>query len=91
MDKKFKFIELPSPEIELSVDGSAKILGGVICSIKYEICLDGKNGNCEIGPGGNTYNPNIPCGGNPTGCGDGMLCNEFGPVCGKLNCANYDN
>lgn len=31
MDKKFKFIELPRPEITLTPEGEANILGGEIC------------------------------------------------------------
>lgn len=42
MNDKFKFIELPRPEVELSPDGCAQILGGKSSSNE----LDGEcNGN----------------------------------------------
>lgn len=80
-NQKFKFIELPHPEIELSPDGSALLLGGIVCSINYQQCEGGKSSPCETGPGGNAYNVNMPCGSNPTGCGDGLLCNEYSLTC----------
>ncbi len=42
-DQKFKFIELPHPEIELSPDGSALLLGGIYCRDNYQFCASEKN------------------------------------------------
>ena len=32
--EKFKFIELPRPEVTISASGTSHILGGVLCEIK---------------------------------------------------------
>jgi len=80
-NQKFKFIELPRPEITLSPDGSAQILGGDVCSIKYTHCHGSKESPCDTGSLGNAYNPDMPCGSNPTGCGDGMLCSDYNFTC----------
>lgn len=82
MDQKnFTFIELPHPEIELTPDGSAMILGGDVCSLKYSQCSGSKSSLCDTGSLGNAYNPDMPCGSNPSGCGDGMLCVEYSLTC----------
>lgn len=78
---KFNFIELPRPEIELAPDGSAQILGGVVCSIQYTQCSGSKSSLCDTGSQGNAYNPEMPCGSNSSGCGGGMLCSEYSHTC----------
>lgn len=84
MNDKFKFIELPRPEVELSPDGCAQILGGDVCSIQYTHCKGGKSSPCDTGSLGNAYNPDMPCGSGPVGCGDGMLCAKY-----SLECSPY--
>lgn len=81
MEKKFKFIELPRPEIELTADGCANILGGNVCSIQYTTCTGSKKSTCDTGQLGNAYNPDMPCGSGSSGCGDGMLCADYSQQC----------
>lgn len=89
-NQKFKFIELPRPEITLSPDGSAQILGGVVCSLQYTHCVSSKSSPCDTGALGNAFNPDMPCGSNPSGCGDGLLCAKFGLDCEPYHCSFCD-
>lgn len=93
-DQKFKFIELPHPEIELSPDGSALLLGGIYCRDNYQFCASEKKSTCDLGDDLKGYNFSGNCSGESAGCGSGIYCNQYDCteyVCSKYNCSQYAN
>lgn len=73
MDKKFKFIELPRPEITLPPEGEASLFGGEIC-YQYTQCINNKDITCEV------WIDTSDCAGNPIGCEGGLFC-EIHALC----------
>lgn len=73
MNKKFKFIELPRPEIILTSAGESNIVGGALCDFIYLQCITGKNDTCS-----NTWDTTKDCNGNSIGCEGGLYCGEHG-------------
>ncbi len=73
MNKKFKFIELPRPEITLTPEGESHILGGAICDFIYIQCVTNKDDTCP-----DTWDVSKDCNGNPIGCEGGLYCGKHG-------------
>lgn len=93
--EKFKFIELPRPEITISEFGMSELLGGLLCS-SYTICIAPDSANryngleqCKVPD----YDLTLDCHGNPIGCSGSMFCEHYSQPCAGVlisnSCKNY--
>lgn len=78
MNKKFKFIELPRPEITLTPEGESHILGGDNCG-KFIVCPE----NSGIKDQCKSFNSDM-CEESPEGCEGLFHCGQFS-TCGAYN------
>ncbi len=81
-NSKFKFIELPHPDFQISPDGAAHILGGNLCDIEYQHCIGNKNSFCALDPHTEQgYDANADCHGTPVGANNGLFCADYTETC----------
>ena len=72
--KRFKFIELPTPEIVISPEGESLLIGGLHCAILYTHCSNEQKSFCDLDAHGNGYDKNANCHGDPLGCSGTFYC-----------------